>query len=145
MTESKRIKLSDTQIRVIIFLFILAVFVIINPKVINAANIVSILNNMVYTGILALGLMPLLVIGVLDLGIAAYAVVGAYDICFEDEDRQFDGYEAMVRAYQYLSAILYEKPSSGYYWAADCMREIFAYLNDQEGALEEKRAESSQK
>lgn len=78
MTEGKRIKLSDTQIRVIIFLVILAVFVIINPRVINAANIVSILNNMVYTGILALGLMPLLVIGVLDLGIAAYAVVGAY-------------------------------------------------------------------
>ena len=33
MTESKRIKLSDAQIRVIIFLFILAVFVIIKDKI----------------------------------------------------------------------------------------------------------------
>lgn len=63
------------------------------------------------------------------------------DICFEDEDQQFDGYEAMVSGFNYLNPMLYDKPSSGYYWAADCMREIFAYLNDQEGAIAEKKAE----
>lgn len=78
MSKSKHLRLSDTHIRLLIFVVIFLAFVIINPKVLNAANIVSICNNMVYTGILALGLMPLLVIGVLDLGIAAYAVVGAY-------------------------------------------------------------------
>ena len=78
MTNSKRFKLTDIQIRLLIFAIIFILFVIINPRVLNAANLVSICNNMVYTGILALGLMPLLVIGVLDLGIAAYAVVGAY-------------------------------------------------------------------
>lgn len=71
-------RLSDNLIRLVIFLIIFLVFIIINPRVLNPANLVSICNNMVYTGILALGLMPLLVIGVLDLGIAAYAVVGAY-------------------------------------------------------------------
>ena len=60
------------------------------------------------------------------------------DICFEDEDRNFDGYEAMVNAYNYLNPMLYGKPSSGYYWAADCMREIFAYLNEGEDAASEK-------
>ena len=71
-------RLSDNLIRLVIFLIIFLVFIVINPRVLNPANLVSICNNMVYTGILALGLMPLLVIGVLDLGIAAYAVVGAY-------------------------------------------------------------------
>ena len=63
-----------------IFMVIFAVFVIINPRVLQPANLISICNNMVYTGILALGLMPLLVIGVLDLGIAAYGVFGAYGV-----------------------------------------------------------------
>lgn len=61
------------------------------------------------------------------------------DICFEDEDQQFEGYEAMVACFNYLNPILYKKPSSNYYWAGDCMREIFAYLDDKEGALAEKR------
>lgn len=67
------------------------------------------------------------------------------DICFEDEDQQFDGTEAMVKAYNYLNPIIYDKPSSGYYWAADCMKDIFAYLDDQDGALAEKERERGAK
>lgn len=78
MTRSRKFRLSDNLIRFLIFVVIFLIFVVINPRVLQPANMVSICNNMVYTGILALGLMPLLVIGVLDLGIAAYAVVGAY-------------------------------------------------------------------
>lgn len=60
------------------------------------------------------------------------------DICYENEDQQFDAYEAMVDGYKFLSGIIYEKPSSGYFWARDVMEEVFAYLNDEEGALREK-------
>lgn len=78
MIHGKKIKLSDNMIRLLVFLVIFVVFVAINPSVLQMANLISICNNMVYTGILALGLLPLLVIGVLDLGITSYAIVGAY-------------------------------------------------------------------
>ena len=78
MTRAKRFGMSDDQLRLVIFLVIFAVFAIVNPNVLKVANLVSLFNNMVYTGIMALGLMMLLVMGTLDLGIAAYAVFGAY-------------------------------------------------------------------
>lgn len=78
MQQSKKLRLSDDSLRLIIFLTIFAIFAIINPAVLRLANLVSLCNNMVYTGILALGLMMLIVLGTLDLGISAYAVFGAY-------------------------------------------------------------------
>ena len=78
MTQAKKFKLSDDMLRLVIFLIILAIFAIINPRIVSIANIVSLFNNMVFTGIMALGLMMLLVIGTLDLAISAYAVFGAY-------------------------------------------------------------------
>ena len=78
MKQAKRFRLSDDLLRLIIFIVIFAVFAVLNPNVVGIANLVSLFNNMVYTGILALGLMMLLVLGTLDLGISAYAVFGAY-------------------------------------------------------------------
>ena len=63
------------------------------------------------------------------------------DICYENEDQQFDALEAMADGYKFLSNIIYNKPSSGYYWAHDVMKEVFAYLDDEAGALKEKQAE----
>ena len=63
------------------------------------------------------------------------------DICYENEDQQFDGMEAMKEAYSFLSRIIYHKPSSGYFWAHDVMKEIFAYLDDEEGAILDKAEE----
>ncbi len=78
MIGAKKFRLTDNIIRLIVFIVILAVFVIINPKVVSFANIISLCNNMVYNGLLAMALMMLFVMGVLDLAITAYGIFGAF-------------------------------------------------------------------
>ncbi|HHU48776.1 MAG TPA: ABC transporter permease [Clostridiales bacterium] len=78
MSLAKRFKLTDNTIRLIVFIVILAVFVIINPDVVSFANIISFCNNMVYNGLLAMALMMLFVMGILDLAVTGYGIFGAY-------------------------------------------------------------------
>ena len=54
------------------------------------------------------------------------------DICYENEDQQFDAMEAMRDGYRFLSNVIYDKPSSGYFWAKDVVKEVFAYLDVEE-------------
>ena len=78
MSSFKKKRLTEDMIRILVFLAVFVVFVIANPVVIGWANLVSLLNNMVYNGILALGLMLVILTGNLDLSICAYSVVGGY-------------------------------------------------------------------
>jgi simple sugar transport system permease protein len=80
MLGQKKIKNPDVAVRFLILLVVFAIFAFLQPRVRSAANIASIMNNMVFNGILALGMMITLVVGVLDLAITSYGIMGAYGV-----------------------------------------------------------------
>lgn len=57
------------------------------------------------------------------------------DICFEHDDMLTDGIEGMQKVYQFLSKIIYREKSSEFFWAHDVFKQVFAYLDDPQGAF----------
>ena len=66
-TKKKNFKLTDTIILLVILITLFAFFSIVNRQFIAYANISTMLKNMVLTGVLALGLTPLMIARGLDI------------------------------------------------------------------------------
>lgn len=80
MAELKKnlFKMTDVRIRVLVFLVILTVFSLINPTVISLTNIVGLINNSIFNGIAALGMLVVMVTGNFDLSSMSIAMFSAY-------------------------------------------------------------------
>ena len=82
----KHIKVNDVAIRLLLFFVILFAFAAIQPSVLSAANIVSMINDSIFNGIAALGMMVIMVTGNFDLSsmsiamIASLATLKFYDL-----------------------------------------------------------------
>lgn len=74
----KKIKFNDVSIRVMLFLLILAVFSIIQPSVLSATNIFSMINDTIFNGIAALGMMTIMITGNFDLSSTSIAMLASF-------------------------------------------------------------------
>lgn len=88
----RNIKMNDVTIRVLLFFVILCLFACIEPSVLSAANMVSMINDSIFNGIAALGMMVIMVTGNFDLSsmsiamIASFATLKFYSIIGYDGD-----------------------------------------------------------
>jgi len=69
--KKNKIKISDTLILFIVFIILFTVFAFANKQFISYSNISSLLKNLVITGILAIGLTPLMIAGGIDISIGS--------------------------------------------------------------------------
>ena len=74
----KRFRLKEVHIKFLLFVVILVVFALIQPKVFTAINLFSMLNDAVFTGIVALGMMVIMVTGNLDLSSTSIGMMSGY-------------------------------------------------------------------
>jgi Ribose/xylose/arabinose/galactoside ABC-type transport systems, permease components len=70
--------INGVTIRVLLFIFILIVFAIIKPAVLSPTNIVSMINDSIFNGIAALGMMVIMVTGNFDLSSTSIAMLSSY-------------------------------------------------------------------
>lgn len=73
-----RIKLNDVSIRVMLFVLILVVFSIIEPAVLSATNIFSMINDSIFNGIAALGMMVIMITGNFDLSSMSISMMASF-------------------------------------------------------------------
>lgn len=78
MLKRRSLNISDSMIRIAVFLLVFLIMAIINPIIATPANIVNLLNNMIFVALLALALTILMVMNILDLAVTAYGVVSAF-------------------------------------------------------------------
>lgn len=74
----KRAKINDMTIRVVLFLLILTVFAIIEPAVLSATNVCSMINDSIFNGIAALGMMTVMITGAFDLSSMSISMLSAF-------------------------------------------------------------------
>lgn len=75
---NRKIKLGDNGVRALAFFALFIVFGLINPTVWSAVNIAALLNNSAFIGIMALGLMAVMITGNLDLSLVSIGLTSAY-------------------------------------------------------------------
>ena len=80
LLSSKKIKIGDSAIRVLVFLLVFAAMSIVNPTVASPVNLVNLLNNMVFISLSAMALTILMTMNILDLAVTAYGVLGAFSV-----------------------------------------------------------------
>lgn len=78
MNTKRKFKLGDNGVRVLSFFVILIVFALINPQVVSLVNILSIFTNQAFIGVLAMGLMVVMITGNLDLSMVSIGLTSAY-------------------------------------------------------------------
>ena len=74
----KRAKINDMTIWVVLFLLILTVFAIIEPAVLSATNVCSMINDSIFNGIAALGMMTVMITGAFDLSSMSISMLSAF-------------------------------------------------------------------
>ena len=74
----KALKINDLTIRLALFFLILIVFACIEPAVLSASNIVSMINDSIFNGIAALGMMVIMVTGNFDLSSMSIGMVASF-------------------------------------------------------------------
>ena len=74
----KRFHLGEVHVKFLLLVVILVTFGIIQPKVFTPINIFSMLNDTVFTGIVALGMMVIMVTGNLDLSSTSIGMMSGY-------------------------------------------------------------------
>lgn len=74
----KKFRLTEVHIKVLLFLIILFVFAMIEPMVLSATNLFSMLNDTVFTAICALGMMVVMVTGNFDLSSTSIGMMAGY-------------------------------------------------------------------
>lgn len=72
-----RIKMNETTNRLLLLFIILFVFTCIEPSVLTATNIVSMINDSIFNGIAALGMMVIMVTGNFDLSSMSIAMIAS--------------------------------------------------------------------
>lgn len=72
------IRLNDVGIRVLLFIIIFVVFTLIQPNVLTATNVVSMINDSIFNGIAALGMMVIMVTGNFDLSSMSIAMLASF-------------------------------------------------------------------
>lgn len=80
LLSSKKIKIGDSAIRVLVLLLVFAAMSIVNPTVASPVNLVNLLNNMVFISLSAMALTILMTMNILDLAVTAYGVLGAFSV-----------------------------------------------------------------
>jgi simple sugar transport system permease protein len=78
MTIKRKIRNTDLMIRGIVLIAILIIFSIINPSILSGMNIISLLNNSIFIGCMAMAMLIIAVTGELDLSLMAIAFCGGY-------------------------------------------------------------------
>jgi simple sugar transport system permease protein len=71
-------KLGDNGVRVVAFFVILSIFALINPTVLSLINLFSIVNNACFIGVMAMGLMIVMITGNLDLSLVSIGMTSAF-------------------------------------------------------------------
>lgn len=74
----KKIRITDVGVRAIVLVALFAIFTIINPKTAGILNIFSLINNSIFVGTMAMGLLIIAVTGQIDLSMTAIALCGGY-------------------------------------------------------------------
>lgn len=73
-----RIKVNDVLIRVMLFVLILAVFAVIEPAVLSATNLFSMINDSIFNGVAALGMMVIMITGNFDLSSMSISMMATF-------------------------------------------------------------------
>lgn len=78
MTLKKIVKMTDVKIRLILFVVLLAIFACINPSVVSLTNLLGMVNNSIFNGIAALGMLVVMVTGNFDLSSMSIAMFSTF-------------------------------------------------------------------
>lgn len=78
MATKGLMKMTDVKIRVILFIVILAAFASINPSVVSLTNMLGMVNNSIFNGIAALGMLVVMVTGNFDLSSMSVAMFATF-------------------------------------------------------------------
>lgn len=76
--KSSKFKLNDVAVRICVFFALFVLFSVINPQVASLSNIIALLNNMVFNGLLALAMMLCVITGNLNLSLCSSAMFAGY-------------------------------------------------------------------
>lgn len=73
-----RIKVNDVTTRLILFVLLLAIFAAIKPAVLSATNLFSMINDSIFNGIAALGMMTIMITGNFDLSSMSISMLATF-------------------------------------------------------------------
>ena len=74
----RKFKMNEIMIRVLLFVLILAVFSLIEPAVLSATNLFSMINDTIFNGIAALGMMVIMITGNFDLSSMSISMMASF-------------------------------------------------------------------
>lgn len=74
----RKFKMNEVMIRVLLFVLILAVFSLIEPAVLSATNLFSMINDTIFNGIAALGMMVIMITGNFDLSSMSISMLASF-------------------------------------------------------------------
>ena len=78
LTKPKIKLINGVTIRLLLFVLLLTVFAIIKPTVLSPTNIVSMINDSIFNGIAALGMMVIMITGNFDLSSTSISMLATY-------------------------------------------------------------------
>lgn len=73
-----KIKVNDVTSRLILFVLLLAIFTAINPAVLSATNLFSMINDSIFNGIAAMGMMTIMITGNFDLSSMSISMLASF-------------------------------------------------------------------
>lgn len=73
-----RFKVNDVAIRLFLFILLLAVFAAIKPAVLSPTNLFSMINDSIFNGLAALGMMTIMITGNFDLSSMSISMLAAF-------------------------------------------------------------------
>ena len=74
----RKFKMNEIMIRVLLFVLIMAVFSLIEPAVLSATNLFSMINDTIFNGIAALGMMVIMITGNFDLSSMSISMMASF-------------------------------------------------------------------
>lgn len=74
----KKILVNDVTVRLLLFVLLLAIFTAIKPAVLSPTNLFSMINDSIFNGIAALGMMTIMITGNFDLSSMSISMLAAF-------------------------------------------------------------------
>lgn len=74
----RKFRVNEVMIRVLLFFLILGIFAAIEPAVLSATNLFSMLNDSIFNGIAALGMMVIMITGNFDLSSMSISMLASF-------------------------------------------------------------------
>ena len=74
----KKFAMNEVMTRVMLFALILAVFAAIEPTVLSATNLFSMINDAIFNGVAALGMMVIMITGNFDLSSMSISMLASF-------------------------------------------------------------------